>query len=113
AEDVNFRVFNTTDNAEIPFAFFVNPNIPRDLRDIAFPAAGRGITVGGAGQIRGTVNGGETWNTIASPTGKRLNAVFFIDGQLGWAVGEDGAIIRTEDGGDSWVDLELNTTRDL
>ncbi len=113
AEDVNFKVFNTTDGTEIPFAFFVNPNIPRDLRDVVFVNASRGITVGGAGQIRITNNGGETWNNIDSPTSKRLNSLFFINESTGWAVGEDGVIIKSTDSGATWVDLELNTTRDF
>jgi photosystem II stability/assembly factor-like uncharacterized protein len=113
AEDVNFKVFNTTDGTEIPFAFFVNPNIPRDLRDIVFLNENRGITVGGAGQIRVTSNGGETWNNVVSPTTKRLNSVYFVNETTGWAVGEDGAIIKSNDGGNTWDDLELNTTRDL
>jgi len=113
AEDVNFKVFNTTDGTEIPFAFFVNPNIPRDLRDIVFLNENRGITVGGAGQIRVTSNGGETWNNVISPTTKRLNSVYFVNETTGWAVGEDGAIIKSNDGGNTWDDLELNTTRDL
>jgi photosystem II stability/assembly factor-like uncharacterized protein len=91
----------------------VNPSIPRDLRDVVFLNENRGITVGGAGQIRTTSNGGETWNNIDSPTSKRLNSVFFINETTGWAVGEDGIIIKSTDGGATWVDLELNTTRDF
>jgi photosystem II stability/assembly factor-like uncharacterized protein len=32
-----------------------------------------------------------------------LNDVFFLDGQCGWAVGDQGAIWHTEDGGESWL----------
>ncbi|MBN1937357.1 MAG: hypothetical protein JW934_22060 [Anaerolineae bacterium] len=31
-----------------------------------------------------------------------LNDVFFIDTQTGWAVGEKGTILHTEDGGETW-----------
>ncbi len=113
AEDVNFKVFNTTDDREIPFAFFVNPNIPRDLKDVVFLTETRGITAGGAGQIRVTSNAGETWTNVNSPTTKRINSLFFIDESTGWAVGEDGLILKTTDAGESWVDLELNTERDF
>jgi len=44
----------------------------------------------------------------ASPTpqGNVLRAlVFEADGQTGYAVGEFGAVLRTEDGGQSWLDL--------
>ena len=113
AEDVNFKVFNTTDNREIPFAFFVSPRIPRDLRDVFFVNDQRGITVGGAGQIRVTHDGGLTWNSVNSQTENRLLAVHFLNENLGWAVGENGTFIKTENGGDTWVDLGTNTTRAL
>jgi photosystem II stability/assembly factor-like uncharacterized protein len=31
-----------------------------------------------------------------------LNDVFFLDAQTGWAVGERGTILHTDDGGDTW-----------
>jgi len=31
-----------------------------------------------------------------------LNAIFFLNEQLGWAVGDNGAIVHTSDGGASW-----------
>ena len=113
AEDVNFRVFNTTTNEEIPFAFFVNPTIPRDLRDLVFVNANRGVSVGGAGQIRITSNGGETWSNVNSNTTQRLLSVYFLNENLGWAVGENGTLVKSEDGGETWVDLDLNTGLDL
>ncbi|GAA5165322.1 P-loop NTPase fold protein [Viridibacterium curvum] len=32
-----------------------------------------------------------------------LSGVYFIDAQLGWAVGGNGAVLKTEDGGESWT----------
>jgi photosystem II stability/assembly factor-like uncharacterized protein len=113
AEDVNFRVFNTTENREIPFAFFVNPQIPRDLRDVVFTSSLNGIAVGGAGQIRNTSDGGVTWQSTESVTDKRLLSVFFYNEDLGWAVGEGGELIKTENGGSSWVAIGTNTSRVL
>ena len=98
AEDVNFRVFNTTTGEEIPFAFFVNPAIPRDLRDLVFVNANRGVSVGGAGQIRITSNGGETWANVNSNTTHRLLSVYFLNENIGWAVGENGTLVKSEDG---------------
>ena len=113
SEDVNFRVFNTTSGQEIPFAFFVNPNIPRDLRDLIFVNDSRGISVGGAGQIRITSDGGETWTNVNSNTSQRLLGLYFLNESTGWAVGENGAHVKTEDGGQTWVDLGINTNLDL
>ncbi|NNG27095.1 MAG: T9SS type A sorting domain-containing protein [Ignavibacteriaceae bacterium] len=45
----------------------------------------------------------EGWVKIPSPTTKTLRNLCFLDAQTGWAAGEDGTIIHTSNGGDSWV----------
>jgi len=45
----------------------------------------------------------EGWAKIPSPTNKTLRNLYFLDAQTGWAAGEDGTIIHTSNGGDSWV----------
>lgn len=45
----------------------------------------------------------EGWAKIPSPTSKTLRNLYFIDAQTGWAAGEDGTIIHTSNGGDSWI----------
>ncbi|MBI4337678.1 MAG: PKD domain-containing protein [Chloroflexi bacterium] len=42
-----------------------------------------------------------------------LNAVFFTDASTGWAVGNGGLILHTEDGGRSWGVQSSGTTEDL
>lgn len=37
------------------------------------------------------------------PTGNRVNAVFFLDANLGWRAGDVGEIFKTTDGGTTWV----------
>lgn len=113
AEDVNFRVINTTSNEEIPFAFFVNPNIPRDLRDVFFIDNNQGWAVGGAGQLRKTTNGGADWVSIVTGTDARLYNVHFVDGSYGWAVGAGGTVIHSQDGGETWADQSPGTSAEL
>ena len=43
------------------------------------------------------------WEQVNSPTRETLNRVFFSDSQTGWAVGENGTILHTKDGGTSWL----------
>jgi photosystem II stability/assembly factor-like uncharacterized protein len=43
-----------------------------------------------------------SWERIESPTDQWLRSVWFTDSLTGWAVGNEGVIIHTEDGGDSW-----------
>ena len=42
-----------------------------------------------------------------------LSSVYFTDSNTGWAVGEDGVIIKTSDGGISWVRQTSGTTEIL
>ncbi|MFQ6058765.1 MAG: two-component regulator propeller domain-containing protein [Anaerolineae bacterium] len=44
-----------------------------------------------------------SWSEVISPTTKDLFSVFFTDLTHGWAVGAEGIILRTTDGGESWT----------
>lgn len=53
--------------------------------------------------IWGTTDGGNSWEEkFTSETYKSLNAVYFANRQVGFAVGQAGWILRTVDGGGSW-----------
>ena len=43
------------------------------------------------------------WYPQNSGVSINLNSIFFIDANVGWAVGEHGIIIRTTDGGTTWT----------
>ena len=64
-----------------------------------------------------TLDGGETWSKLSMPSGlefDELSDFYFLDENTGWAVGhasrmrsegmevQDGAILRTTDGGNTW-----------
>ena len=42
------------------------------------------------------------WQQMNVPTQSTLTSVYFLNSQLGWAVGHDSTIIATTDGGASW-----------
>lgn len=44
------------------------------------------------------------------PTGNRVNAVFFLDANLGWRAGDAGEIFKTADGGATWVKQNTGIT---
>jgi|GEM_PF-1196135 len=48
-----------------------------------------------------------------SPTGEILEDVFFVDENTGWAVGLEGEIVFTKDGGSTWSTQSSGTTRRL
>lgn len=48
--------------------------------------------------------------TRIAPPKQELNTVFFLDSKRGWAGGDDGFLIRTEDGGATWTNQRVETT---
>jgi len=55
--------------------------------------------------IQQTTDGGMTWITQTPGTNQRLFGVSFVDRRNGWAVGDNGTILHTSDGG-AWVEEE-------
>jgi photosystem II stability/assembly factor-like uncharacterized protein len=54
--------------------------------------------------ILNTRDGGNSWQAQKSGSTQRLLAVAFTsDGRHGWATGGDSTILRTRDGGGTWV----------
>ena len=61
------------------------------------------VAVGDRGHVLLSADGNE-WAQTEVPVRAALTAVAFADGgEAGWAVGHDATIIRTTDGGHSWV----------
>jgi len=56
-----------------------------------------------------TANGGASW-TRTHPTAVTLNGVAFPDTLNGWAVGGNGTILGTHDGGRSWYLVQPSVT---
>lgn len=83
------------------------------------PRAASGLLLGvaraGSGYVavgqRGVVllsDDGATWKQVPVPADATLNRVRFVDDQRGWAVGYDGTILATEDGGKTWALLQFD-----
>lgn len=60
------------------------------------------IAVGERGHILLSANQGQSWEQVSAPVRVTLTSTHFVDAQVGWAVGHDGVILHTEDGGHSW-----------
>lgn len=66
---------------------------------------------GYGGSVWHTTNGGDNWerlrngNDITLPRYKLLH-ILFKDSQNGWATGEDGLLIYTNDGGHHWMEYD-------
>ena len=53
------------------------------------------------GTILQSADSGRTWKAYESPVQTALYNVM-LDGQLGWAVGDEGVILNSTDGGKNW-----------
>lgn len=71
------------------------------LLDIA-RAGNRLVTVGERGHVLLSEDSGASWTQAEVPSRMQLNALTFVDATTGWAAGEDGLILRTDNGGQSW-----------
>jgi photosystem II stability/assembly factor-like uncharacterized protein len=60
------------------------------------------VAVGDRGAVVVSADGRE-WTQVQTPTRAALTAVDFADAQNGWAVGHDAVILRTSDGGRTWM----------
>lgn len=94
--------------------------VPRDqtgkycLTDVALLDNGDAWAVGYDGQhvdrLYFSNDRGKTWKAMEVPgTGFTLSAITFSDSQHGWAVGGNGLVIRTSNGGKSWELLKPPT----
>ena len=95
-----------------------DPSPPELLQDaeltaVTFVDADRGWAVGDRGAIWHTDDGGRNWRLVRSGTTCRLEAIQFVDGTSGIAVGgwtqpythtTHGVVLRTRDGGRTWQD---------
>jgi len=63
---------------------------------------GHMVVVGERGHILISNDNGHNWQQADVPTRALLTNVFMHDAKLGWAVGHDATILKTDDGGLSW-----------
>ncbi|MBI5214936.1 MAG: T9SS type A sorting domain-containing protein [Ignavibacteriae bacterium] len=63
------------------------------------------------GTFMSSVNGGQTWNVDINLNGstEEFHAIHFFTGTLGWVAGENGVMLKTTNGGVSWIRQQLPT----
>ena len=54
-------------------------------------------------QVMRSTDRGDTWSTINVPVATDLQAVSFVDSQLGYACGTNSQVVKTTDGGLTWA----------
>ena len=73
-------------------------------------AGPRLVAVGQRGHILVSSDSGASWKQASVPVSSDLTAVFFVNDLKGWAVGHDGVILNSTDGGLTWT-LQLDGKR--
>lgn len=68
-------------------------------------AGERLIAVGERGHIVLSDDQAKSWTQAQVPVRVTLTSVMFVNEDLGWAVGHDGAVLRTKDAGNTWHKL--------
>jgi photosystem II stability/assembly factor-like uncharacterized protein len=66
-------------------------------------AGPRLVAVGQRGHILVSSDTGATWKQATVPVSSDLTAVFFVNDLKGWAVGHDGIVLHSVDGGLTWT----------
>jgi uncharacterized protein (TIGR03437 family) len=61
------------------------------------------------GTIINTTDGGATWSNQDPGVAVNLSALFFLNANQGWAVGDNGTTVRTTDGGAHWTQAPVAT----
>src|SRR5688572_23760815 len=86
-------------------------NAEPELYSIRFAGKKKGWVVGSASRdgvvvdsiVLYTNDAGVSWQRRRVPTSEELIHLDFVDDKRGWAVGDKGTILHTENGGESWT----------
>lgn len=79
-----------------------SPLAAKSLLQAVAKAGNRLVAVGQRGHIVVSTDGGASWKQSQVPVSSDLTAVYFLDDKQGWAVGHDGVVLHTADGGERW-----------
>ncbi|HEY6134605.1 MAG TPA: YCF48-related protein [Rubrivivax sp.] len=66
-------------------------------------AGARVVAVGQRGHVLTSDDVGKTWQQGQVPVSSDLVAVHFASADAGWAVGHDGVVLASKDGGRNWI----------
>ncbi len=93
-----------------------NSGTDKDLFEISFINANRGFAVGTGNNVLATTNGGYTWNPLSIPAtdiSYYYRNIWFLDDNIGFITGglssNQGTILKTINGGDTWSKLAPNS----
>jgi photosystem II stability/assembly factor-like uncharacterized protein len=80
----------------------ISPLASKSLLQAVARVGNRLVAVGQRGHILVSTDRGASWKQSPVPVSSDLTSVYFVDDREGWAVGHDGVILHSRDGGDTW-----------
>jgi photosystem II stability/assembly factor-like uncharacterized protein len=102
-------ISRTSDIPDFKSLFFINELV-------GWAVGHQNVPNGTTRVLKYTTDGGETWNVnLPGPSAaiESLNDVVFSDEQNGWAVGKNGVIIHTTNGGQNWQTQDSGTSKNF
>ena len=120
---LNWRLFfryDVQDDGSIVRKFWGQVSaFPTVLQEIYFVNAENGWAVGETGsgglivRISNASSDSPSFATQPNPSNQGLSGIHMLDINNGWVVGSDGTILKTVDGGTTWILQESGTARHL
>jgi len=99
-------------NSQTPWVRISPKPIESSLKEITLiPGTDRMMAIGSGATLLYTDDMGENWHISYKPAeigrATTLNAIHFIDSNIGYIVGNQSTILKTTNGGMNWVDISL------
>src|SRR5262249_19857044 len=66
-------------------------------------ADNRLVAVGERGIILLSYDNGASWKQVKAPVSTSHTNAHFVSAEKGWVIGHGGVVLRTDDGGETWV----------
>lgn len=85
------------------------PGATVNLNDIEIKS-NNAVVCGDSGKIYYSVNAGLTWDEAITNTNQNLKSVYFLNTLTGYVTGDNGTLLKTNDGGGTWRNENLNFT---
>jgi photosystem II stability/assembly factor-like uncharacterized protein len=95
--------FLSTNDGGLTWTEHTEPENFLGLNSVIFMDSLNGFITGSEKYLFRTSNGGETWEITANSFGRLLSVHSSHDGKKIWAVGEQGTLIASDDGGRNWT----------
>lgn len=81
----------------------ITSGVSTPLIDIHFQSPSTGYIVGDNGAILKTIDGGENWLKLYSPTNNHLKGIHFLSDEVGYLCGYGTTILKTENSGGGFI----------